>query len=330
MKFFIILFLLTINLTFSQSTNKLNVLIASGKYNQAIQLLTEMIKFNPNDEVLFSKRGVLYERINDYNSAISDFDKAIQLNDKDDKLFFVRGKILEKQNKDSLAIVDFQKAISIKNHSDYYFYKGVSEHKLGRKQQACGDWNTSSKIAEMNKYPKFHECQVNQLFIDKSFTGNKIKAENVDSLIVNKETKNTQKSSSQEIKEYFERIKKNKELKKLEELNKHGIESTIDSIQVHAGEKFEELKSNLIIEITEKQIDEPKTENMNQSGTSINTELSKKNEVINQIEETRKQSEYIYKENKAVQTDFPERKNKQKSSAVKDFYKEGFYKKSKK
>ena len=224
MKFFIILFLLTINLTFSQSTNKLNVLIATGKYSQAIQFLTKMIKSNPNDEVLFSKRGVLYERINDYNSAISDFNKAIQLNDKDDKLYFVRGKILEKQNKDSLAIVDFQKAILIQSHSDYYFYKGVSEHKLGRKQQACEDWNISSKIAEMNKYPKFHECQVNQLFTDKSFTNNKIKIENVDSLIVNKQTKNTQKSSSQEIKEYFERINKNKELKKLEELNKQKVE----------------------------------------------------------------------------------------------------------
>ena len=216
----------------------------------------------------------------------------------------------------------------MQSHSDYYLYKGVSEHKLGRKQQACEDWNHSSKIAGINKYPKFNECQVNELFENKSFEENINKTENIDSLIINKEIKSTQKSSSEEIKEYFERIKKNKELQKLEELQKQETENN-DSMKIQSGEKFEELQLNLNIETIEKQIVEPKTENKNKATENINQELTDKIEIINQQEKIKKTSAYNHKENKAVQTDFRERKNKKKSSAVKDFQSEGFYKKSK-
>lgn len=59
---------------------KLNELISQNSIDEALKMLTELIKADPCDDQLLYERGKLYWKIGDRRSAITDYNAAVAIN----------------------------------------------------------------------------------------------------------------------------------------------------------------------------------------------------------------------------------------------------------
>ena len=55
-------------------------LLQEGRYQEAIEPLTEALKLDPSLSLAFNARGFAYFRLKQYPQALADFDQAIRLN----------------------------------------------------------------------------------------------------------------------------------------------------------------------------------------------------------------------------------------------------------
>lgn len=88
-------------------------LLNTGKYDEAISKLTQIIEKFPEDFILYFNRAVAYERKNDKDKALLDYEKSLQL--KPDFLLSLAaaGKIYAKNSDFTKAITFYKKAFDL-------------------------------------------------------------------------------------------------------------------------------------------------------------------------------------------------------------------------
>jgi tetratricopeptide (TPR) repeat protein len=61
-------------------TEEMNIYLAQGKTSILIKKLSESIEINPDNELLYLNRGMMYESVKNLDSAMIDYKKALELN----------------------------------------------------------------------------------------------------------------------------------------------------------------------------------------------------------------------------------------------------------
>lgn len=63
-----------------ETANRIESLITSEQYAEAVRLLSEWIELTPDDDALFFKRGLIFWRLGQRGAATSDYTKAVLIN----------------------------------------------------------------------------------------------------------------------------------------------------------------------------------------------------------------------------------------------------------
>jgi len=84
-------------------------------YPSAINDLSKMIIFSPENEEAFFTRGAYYQEFNQHQSAINDFSKVIALNPENELAYFFRAKSNEEITQYAKAVSDYKKYRKLSN-----------------------------------------------------------------------------------------------------------------------------------------------------------------------------------------------------------------------
>ncbi|MBI9055370.1 MAG: tetratricopeptide repeat protein [Bacteroidales bacterium] len=87
-------------------------------YPNAINDLSKMIIFTPDDKDAYFARGVYYQEFNQHQSAINDFSKVVSIDDKNASSYFLRAKSYEEITQYEKAISDYQIYAKLSDKSD--------------------------------------------------------------------------------------------------------------------------------------------------------------------------------------------------------------------
>jgi len=112
------------------------------QYNQAVEAYTQAIGLDPDDYILYYKRGIAYFLSEEYQFAIEDFTLVIRLKPDYAEAYFKRGTTYFFLEEYQLAINDFTQAIKWKiDYDQIYKFRGRAYEELGKKMQAIYDYN---------------------------------------------------------------------------------------------------------------------------------------------------------------------------------------------
>ena len=88
-------------------------LFSSGKFQDALDAIEEMIQDNPNDGLLFNIRGACYAELQQLNLARENYEKAIELNPRYAKAHYNLAGALHELGKLDLSIQSYQNSLDI-------------------------------------------------------------------------------------------------------------------------------------------------------------------------------------------------------------------------
>ena len=116
-------------------------------YEEALKLLNESLKINPNDSECYSNKGIVNFKLKNIEEAISNYKKAISLDKNNYNAFFNLGNLYKEINKLDESIENFNKAISInKNHYTAYHNRAVVKKLLFKFDDAIKDFDEALRI----------------------------------------------------------------------------------------------------------------------------------------------------------------------------------------
>ncbi len=105
------------NLTEPNSDRSIRGLIAekveAGKHAEAIELLTQIIRRNPNSAIDYNNRGLMYMRQGQYTAALADLNWAIDLNPELDNAYNNRASCHAQLGNTNAALDDYEIALDI-------------------------------------------------------------------------------------------------------------------------------------------------------------------------------------------------------------------------
>ena len=130
---------------------KADQLITGGKWNELIQVATELINLNkePHDKAIaYCMRGSTYLKKGEYNRALEDFTKSTKLNPKYVDAYCGRGDTYLCKSEYDRALEDFSKAIRLNpEYADAYHGRGSTYISKSESDRALEDFN---KAIELN------------------------------------------------------------------------------------------------------------------------------------------------------------------------------------
>ena len=119
----------------------------NGKYDEAIDLLSEVITNDPADLGALIHRGLYYKKINNYIEALSDYDVVIKNETGIAKAYHNRGNLRVMIKDLNGALEDYNEAISVdENLSITYFNRGVLNILMGYQYEGCMDIQKSREL----------------------------------------------------------------------------------------------------------------------------------------------------------------------------------------
>jgi tetratricopeptide (TPR) repeat protein len=125
---------------------KADALAKEGRYEDAMSLATDMLESHPNEMKLLSLRAYLHACKHDLEQAIIDLTQAIRINPMEPVLFYDRGRYESKLGHFQSAVDDFGRGLELCDHyrNDYYreslyFFRAEALVELGRKHEALQD-----------------------------------------------------------------------------------------------------------------------------------------------------------------------------------------------
>jgi hypothetical protein len=122
-----------------------------------ITLWLELLRYYPNDNLIYRNLGVLYANIDKYNKAISYLNKAIEINSRDALSFYELGIVYSNSSDYEKAIASYKKAIEIcPNLAQAYLGLGVIYHNSGNINEAINYYHKSLEV-----YPDLKEAYFN-------------------------------------------------------------------------------------------------------------------------------------------------------------------------
>lgn len=115
--------------------------------NLRVEDYTKMIKIDPNNDILYIDRGMLYTNNGDFNKAQEDFTKAIQLNPSCFKAYNNRGNIYKYEKIYDLALTDYTTCIKINPRAvQSYINRGIVYYELHNYRSAIEDFSQAIAI----------------------------------------------------------------------------------------------------------------------------------------------------------------------------------------
>ena len=119
----------------------------NGKYDEAIDLLSEVITNDPADLGALIHRGLYHKKINNYIEALSDYDVVIKNETGIAKAYHNRGNLRVMIKDLNGALEDYNEAISVdENLSITYFNRGVLNILMGNPYEGCMDIQKSREL----------------------------------------------------------------------------------------------------------------------------------------------------------------------------------------
>lgn len=104
---------------------ELNIYIAQGNTDVLIKKLTDAINLDPEREILYFNRGVLYEKKKELNKAIEDYKKALELNPDYFEVNYNLGALYFNEGAEM-----YNKANDIKSDTEYEKAKQAADERL--------------------------------------------------------------------------------------------------------------------------------------------------------------------------------------------------------
>lgn len=86
---------------------------AQRQYDKAINLLTQLLEYNPLSAIDYNNRGLMYYRLGDLDSAITDLTHAIKLDPKLDSAYNNRANCYAAQGEFYKSLQDYDKVLDI-------------------------------------------------------------------------------------------------------------------------------------------------------------------------------------------------------------------------
>ncbi|WP_267378001.1 tetratricopeptide repeat protein [Bacillus sp. GM_Baccil_2] len=135
----------------SELANQISALYNEGKFEKALELVTELQDLNPSRlETFVSKARILANIDGRLEDALEAIDCAIQLKEDSWQVYNVRSVINLMLDKPEKAVDDLKTAIEIKPNALMYFNLGNALVKLKNNEDAMDAYNNAIKIDEKN------------------------------------------------------------------------------------------------------------------------------------------------------------------------------------
>ncbi|MCB9186533.1 MAG: tetratricopeptide repeat protein [Flavobacteriales bacterium] len=148
---FVVMFLTFGQFSFAQDEdavfNKAEGLFGSGKYDEALQLYTQVLMSNPDNMNAHLRRGFCYSVLKEYDKSISDYSVVIHHHPDHPFAYLSRGSAYNKKELWEPALADFDMVLSLDpENQEAYNNRGWAKTGLGLYKEACQDWKTSRKL----------------------------------------------------------------------------------------------------------------------------------------------------------------------------------------
>jgi tetratricopeptide (TPR) repeat protein len=130
--------------------------VIDKNYSGALQDLSVVLKFEPNNAKAILRIGECRQNLKDYNGAIIEYTKYLALQAKDyprsfgvSAAYSNRGQCKYNLQKNQEAILDFDKALNINNNlSLTYLLRGGAKIRLKQKSGGCADLRKALELGE--------------------------------------------------------------------------------------------------------------------------------------------------------------------------------------
>jgi len=119
--------------------------------NKQINILTQQIEKDPNNDKLYFQKGILYFNEMKFNKAIVEFSYAILKNDRNSSYFELRGRAYYNKKSYRLALTNFTKALRLNpKSSELFVMRGMMYGFLKRFKLALSDFDNAIKYNKKN------------------------------------------------------------------------------------------------------------------------------------------------------------------------------------
>ncbi|MBU8893384.1 MAG: tetratricopeptide repeat protein [Bacteroidales bacterium] len=126
-----------------------NVLLKAKKFDQSLNICTRALGIDSKCKEALWTRSKIYKEKIDYPSAINDLSKMIIFSPDDLEAFFARGIYYQEFNQHQSAINDFSKVISIDSKNALaYFHRAKSNEEITQYEKAISDYQTYAKLSD--------------------------------------------------------------------------------------------------------------------------------------------------------------------------------------
>lgn len=129
----------------------------SGKYDQAIQLLSEFIASNPNEPDAYFHLGNAYFKKGDFKQAISSYLKALEKKPKDPELLFQLGMAHYNNKEYPMALDIFDRGLKLKKQPARFHY-GLALVQMAQKDFSSADLNLRKALLLEPNSAEYHRA----------------------------------------------------------------------------------------------------------------------------------------------------------------------------
>ncbi len=142
-----------------------------AEYNQAIKLLSQAIRINPEYSSAYNSRGDAYYRLGNYEKSQQDSSAAIRNNPNDANAYYDRAFSLYLIGEFNGAIIDYNQAIKLNpEYANAYYGRGLTRHEIKEKRKAITDFNQAISLN-----PKFASAYFQRGIVNREI-GEKLEA----------------------------------------------------------------------------------------------------------------------------------------------------------
>jgi tetratricopeptide (TPR) repeat protein len=121
-----------------------------GNYQDAIKDFTKIIELDPENVGAYFNRGFAYDKLSNYQQAIVDYNKVIELDDEDKGAYYNRGRAYYNLGNYQQAINDYARAITLDpEYAPAYCNRGYAFEKLGHEQLAIKDYKAAARLGNI-------------------------------------------------------------------------------------------------------------------------------------------------------------------------------------
>ncbi len=105
------------------------------------------VKNNPEAELAYFNRGIIYKYLKNYSQAIEDYTQAIKLNPNYARAYYERGNAYKNLENYSQAIEDYTQAIKLNpNFGRVYYNRGLAYKEIGENEKAEKDFAKAREL----------------------------------------------------------------------------------------------------------------------------------------------------------------------------------------